>query len=277
MGWNIPGSTNWNILGIIGLILCIAIWIIYIVWTKSKEGFTTPTPPAFVCPTGTKEIPCFEGKAKCCEPTDPYERVYIGVVKGDSDFPVAATPITRLQRDISGTVEYKDDIFMRNAYEAYAVIEAEYDLSSAPPISETPPVEIPDFAIALGAFDSDVSTIPWDSDNATSMQSDVMWGYVSPQCSMSIWNRAYAENLFATTKNLQQNGNSFTYKSPLLGITINDPIAAAADQVGEFLAFAAIEKAVYSKRATKIYQAGKVNFSTAITKVNRTIGAGVKR
>jgi len=127
-------------------------------------------------------------------------------------------------------------------YDAYA--EAEVDAASrellrfndiAP--APSPP---PDFGSSLGAFDSETTRIPWDKDNESYTQADVVWGYVSEQASRSIFLKTYVNQLAAAADSFIPCGEgepaNYCYKSPLFTVTVTDPKLAYLVKTGEAVA-----------------------------------------
>lgn len=99
--------------------------------------------------------------------------------------------------------------------------------NNAVPVKPVPP----DFGSALGAFDSDTTRIPWDKDNESYKQTDVVWGYVSEQASRSIYLKTYVNEIAAAAASFVPCGETdpanYCYKSPLMGVTVKDPTIAA--------------------------------------------------
>lgn len=246
-----------------------------------KEGFqteaavvsgTTRVPIPFTCAAGETPIPCPEGSTKCCKVNDGYGSQYVMLRKEDGSMPIAPAP-----ERIGKSVTTIDETPTGDAWQAYQ--DAEDDAAnaleaSAPPPAPPPPV--PEYGSSLGSLDTDVSTIPWDADNATLMQSDVVWGYVSPEASKSIWNKVYAQNVLSDPRNVTQDGNGkFIYDSPLLGISTTDPKTSAGMQTGEFFAQNAAVPAAQGK-IERLADTGAVKLKTAIGKSSRVMGSHVK-
>jgi hypothetical protein len=74
---------------------------------------------------------------------------------------------------------------------------------------------------ALSALDSAISSVPWDADNADSVQSDIVWGYVSPEASKSIFIKVYHQELLSDPDNLINYPDTpqVLYRTPLINIT----------------------------------------------------------
>jgi len=93
---------------------------------------------------------------------------------------------------------------------------------------------MPDYGAELGTFDSgDISHIPWDADNTSYIQSDIVWGHVSRQASTSIFSKVYHRNLVADSANLVETDTTFQYHSPVLNITTNDAVTSALLQTSD--------------------------------------------
>lgn len=95
----------------------------------------------------------------------------------------------------------------------------------------------PDFGSSLGAFDSDTTRIPWDKDNESYQQKEVVWGFVSEQASRSIYLKTYVNQLAAAAESFipcsEENATNYCYKSPLFSVSVNDPALAYATKTGE--------------------------------------------
>lgn len=95
---------------------------------------------------------------------------------------------------------------------------------------------VPDFGEELSNFDADIQVIPWDADNKSYTQSDIIWGYVSPEASKSIFMKVYHRTLLSDPNNIEtnsQNTNDYnlTYKSAVLVVSTDDPVEGAMYQV----------------------------------------------
>jgi hypothetical protein len=252
-------------------------------WRPKKEGFqtepvvvsgTTRVPIPFTCAAGETSIPCPEGSTKCCKVNDKYGSLYVMLRKEDGPTPVMP-PTERMgppPPDASGT-----DTTTIEAYQEYQDAEDEAAAAEeavAPPLAPPPPV--PDYGSSLGSLDADITSLPWDADNATVLQSDVVWGYVSPEASKSIWNKVYAQNVLNDPRNLTQDENGkFSYESPLLGISTSDPNAAMKMQLGEFfLQNAALPFA--QGKIEKLTDTGKVKLQNAVGRSSRALGSHVR-
>jgi len=126
--------------------------------------------------------------------------------------------------------KYYDD-YEENELNAIA-IQAQKFNSISPPNS-TPP----DFGSTLGSFDSNATRIPWDKDNETYKQSDVVWGYVSEQASRSIFLKTYINEVAGNIDKLgrcsAEDPANFCYKAPLLNVTTTDQDVAKGLQILE--------------------------------------------
>jgi hypothetical protein len=163
----------------------------------------------------------------------------------------------------------------------------------------------PDFGSSLGAFDSETTRIPWDKDNESYQQSDVVWGYVSEQASRSIFLKTYVNQLAAAADSFIPCGegepSNYCYKSPLFDVTVNDSKLAYAVKTGEAVVQAvgtipmmylseinmdmsnfeevrnsrkrAISKFLDSFKSVASHELGAVKTST--TKVGNALGLGV--
>ena len=108
---------------------------------------------------------------------------------------------------------------------------------------EPAPSVPPDFGSSLGAFDSDTTRIPWDKDNESYQQTDIVWGYVSEQASRSIFLKTYVNELAANANSFipcsEENPTNYCYKSPLFDVNVNDRNLAYVTKTGEAVTQAA--------------------------------------
>ena len=170
---------------------------------------------------------------------------------------------------------------------------------------EPAPSAPPDFGSSLGAFDSETTRIPWDKDNESYQQTDVVWGYVSEQASRSIFLKTYVNELAANANSFipcsEDNPTNYCYKSPLFDVSVTDQKLAYVTKTGEAVAQAvgmlpmmylsevdmnlsnlsevyekrklAISNFLDSMKSTKSHQLGKVQ--TITTEVGNSLALGV--
>jgi hypothetical protein len=177
------------------------------------------------------------------------------------------------------TDAYKADTAIREAYQEYQ--DAVDDLDTANEIDPTvapPPEALPDVGTSLGTLDSSISSVPWDSDNASMLQKDIVWGYVSPEASKSIWNKVYYMNLFGDLGNVSSDDSGkFTYQSPVMGIDVRDKNAGAAAAVGDFFIMNVGAPAIQNRLSTPInLQPSTHKLAAPITKMQRPVGPHLK-
>jgi len=101
---------------------------------------------------------------------------------------------------------------------------------------ETP--KIPEYGSTLGYFDSQTNQIPWDADNSSYNQSDIVWGTVSEQASRSIFLKKWLRELLANSDQMQpcgENAANYCYHSPQFAVTVSDPIQGYSLKVAENL------------------------------------------
>ena len=265
------------------IMLCILILIcICILWRRPKEGFQAA--PPFTCNAGETQIPCPDGRqAMCCQKNGDYS-VYNKIRKADGSAPTAPESsrlLSNYKPADTLSEAYKADTVIREAYEAYQEAADEADMANdEDPTVEPPPEALPDVGTSLGTLDSSISSVPWDSDNSSMLQKDTVWGYVSPEASKSIWNKAYYMNLFGDLANISTDeSGKFTYQSPVLGIEVNDPQAGAAAAVGDFLIMNVVAPAIQnsiSNISPIELQPSTRKLDKPITKVQRPVGPHLK-
>jgi hypothetical protein len=125
--------------------------------------------------------------------------------------------------------KYYDDYENNELYAIGTMAAKLKDITPAPPI-------LPEYGGMLGAFDSDSTKIPWDKDNESSVQSDIVWGHVSDEASKSIFLKVWMQQIAISAANMQpcgENSGNFCYHSPLLNINTRDPKTATLMKLGE--------------------------------------------
>jgi hypothetical protein len=95
---------------------------------------------------------------------------------------------------------------------------------------------IPNFGEQLSNFDAEIQVIPWDADNLSYTQDDIVWGYVSSEASKSIFMKIYHRKLLEDADNFKANDNNdnnynLMYKSAVLLVSTNDPVEGALYQL----------------------------------------------
>lgn len=234
----------------------------------------------FNCEAGEVEVPCMDKrKQKCCRSPN----IYIGIRKANGLGPIdlSANMMGNPAKPNMLSAEWINDKLTRDAYEAYQESQDQADTADDAPPDELPPDVPPDFGVSLGDFKSPVSDIPWDADNVTSLQKDILWGYVSPQASKSIWKKVYTQNLLSNLGNLNGDDQGrFKYHAPLLDIDIYDPNAAIAAQAGEFLlmnaVFPKIQEVLSIENIYNRFHKTSHKPPTPILKVERPVGPSLK-
>jgi len=108
--------------------------------------------------------------------------------------------------------------------ELYASPALQEKLSTLPISDET----LPDYGAAIGTFDAGVASIPWDYDNKSYRPSDVMWGIVSRNASLSIFMKNYHRELLSDSSALVEGNSGIMYFSPILQIATDDPVTSTA-------------------------------------------------
>jgi hypothetical protein len=140
------------------------------------------------------------------------------------------------QQALYGTWEPTPFDTYYNAYEEAEMYAAATQLLKFNDISPAPSAP-PDFGSSLGAFDSDTTRIPWDNDNASYQQKDVVWGYVSEQASRSIFLKTYVNQLAAASDSFipcsEADPSNYCYKSPLFDVSVYDSKLATLTKTGE--------------------------------------------
>ena len=87
---------------------------------------------------------------------------------------------------------------------------------------------------SLGVCDLTSKSVPWDSDNASAKQSDILWGAVSSEASKSLFLKVCIQEIASRAQEFNRCGddpNAFCYSSPYLRINTSDPMTAGAYSV----------------------------------------------
>lgn len=236
----------------------------------------------FTCNTaaGEKSVPCPDNrKQMCCSSPNPY--IAIRKANGLGPIDLSANLLLPPVKPDTTTEAWKVDTITRDIYNEYQWLQDEGDTADDTPQDPLPPEVPPNFGVALGQFDSPVSNIPWDADNADSLQSDIAWGYISPEASKSIWLKVYTRNLLSNPGNLNGNDQGkFKYHAALIDTDIYDPNAAAAYQVGEFLlmnaVFPAIQEVLSVENIYNRFHKSSHTPATPIKKIEKPVGKPLK-
>ena len=117
------------------------------------------------------------------------------------------------------------------------------------------PVEKQDTSKIGGALNSEngqdkaITSIPWDADNSTSLQKDIVWGNISEQASKSIFIRSYHSELLSDPTSLINYPESpnVMYRSLVLDVSSNDPsmtlLLTTSDAISQNIGQAAMTSA----------------------------------
>lgn len=167
----------------------------------------------------------------CC-----YDKsLYIGAKKVDFDNEPDMIPAARnpLMTETDLDLDYED-------YDYNEYLEAEKEQKKLD--AEFPNIKIqepPIFDIGYAMTNMDVNTIdqiPWDYDNKDQQQKDIVWGYIPPAASKSIFMRAYAEQNLSNMANLKfDDKGKAIWKSIIAGtsVDVKDPALAKTLEVTE--------------------------------------------
>jgi hypothetical protein len=131
--------------------------------------------------------------------------------------------------DITWADKYYD-IYEEN--ESAAVANEVSKIKDITPVAQP----VPDYGSTLGKFDSDTTKIPWDADNSSYTQSNIVWGTVSEQASRSIYMKTWLQQLISNMENMNPCGeedSNYCYPSPIFPVSVTDPRQGIALQVAE--------------------------------------------
>jgi hypothetical protein len=107
------------------------------------------------------------------------------------------------------------------------------------------PPELPNFGAMLSKFDAgSITSIPWDADNASYLQSDIVWGQVTDNASKSIFMKSYHEALFSDPTNISIVGDRPLYVSAMFPVVADSPGAALFLQLSDAVGAVAGQMAV---------------------------------
>ena len=151
-------------------------------------------------------------------------------------FPVYVGPSIYFKRSVMDIFydKYDDDNLKANP----SMVSMLNELQVAPP-------DLPNYGAMLSTFDAGaISSIPWDADNSTYLQSDIVWGLVTEDASKSIFMKSYHEALLSDPANIDTTGDNPLYNSVLFNISANSPGAAMFLQVSDAVGTVAGQMAV---------------------------------
>jgi hypothetical protein len=128
----------------------------------------------------------------------------------------------------------------RPEYNQYAADEIYVSETQLATLNTLPIAEdiLPPYGAAIGAFDSQVTSIPWDYDNISYLPKDVVWGFVSREASIAIFLKNYHRAILSEPDSTIQTDTAIMYHSPLLDVNTYDTASTLAVQSAE-MAFAA--------------------------------------
>jgi hypothetical protein len=117
--------------------------------------------------------------------------------------------------------------------------------------------DLPNYGAMLATFDSSaINSIPWDADNSTSLQSDIVWGQVTEDASKSIFMKSYHAALLSDPSNIDTTGQAPLYQSVMFPISADNPGAAMFLQISDAVAGVAGQMAVthMSEKIEKLWK-----------------------
>lgn len=155
--------------------------------------------------------------------------------------------VTRTFPVYVGPSIYFNRTIMDEYYKQYDADNLQPDPDMVSMLNNMPvePPELPNFGAMLSKFDSgSITSIPWDVDNATYLQSDVVWGQVTDNASKSIFMKSYHEALFSDPANISVVGERPLYVSAIFPVVADSPGAALFLQISDAVGAVAGQMAV---------------------------------
>ena len=135
---------------------------------------------------------------------------------------------------------------------------------------EVAPPELPNYGSMLANFDAgSIANIPWDSDNATYLQSDIVWGQVTADASKSIFMKAYHAALLSDPENVDTGGEDPLFNSAIFPISTSDPGTALFLQVSDAVAGVAGQMAVTYAYDKLVKQFKKANVDVLLNNAKK--------
>lgn len=275
------------------ILVCLILCIMVFLWVKQqrdnlqgpvihKPVYSTPYNPVKVVQIEGFDVPVTPASYSGSVPTAYSGSTNGGAVMasvggaGSGSGQASAWPsqfdLSPTAQVLYGTWEITDFDSFYDAYEQNENDAAATQLLKFNDITPAPSIP-PDFGSSLGAFDSDTTRIPWDKDNESYEQKDVVWGYVSEQASRSIYLKTYVNELAASADSFvacsESDPSNYCYKSPLFDVSVNDPNLAYAAKAGE-AAVMAVGMVALSSIAEKAMDMS--NYEKVIARRKESIG-----
>ena len=192
------------ITGIIFLIIYFLIWKKGLI--KGPRKTEPPKPPEPVKPVQPVK------PAEPVKPTQPTKEGFVGSRTFKSNF----------RRWIGASMIFRRT-YNQHHYDKYSETnlrptQEQLDAINAMPVQKGPVA----VGGALSGLDSAISSVPWDADNSDSSQRDIVWGYVSPEASKSIFIKVYHDNLLSDPANLINYPDTpqVAYRTPLINVNV---------------------------------------------------------
>jgi hypothetical protein len=215
----------------LGLFATIALFIYFLIWKRQNKDSTKPAKKPIKRSKPTAPPVYREQQEQGTNYSHPDNK------EGFADY---VEPISSNWHPTYPQWSKASIIFSRgmndNIYKKYEVenLQPSADLVALVGSLPVPTPEVPNYGAQLETFDSgDLTSIPWDADNTSYLQKDIVWGTVSRQASASIFIKVYHKNLMSDSENLIETESGFQYHSPILDINAYDPTTAAVMQAGD--------------------------------------------
>lgn len=244
----------------LGLLITCSLFIYFFIWKRRRTTPVAEKAPAmgYISPK----------KARDTIPAQTFTSVSYGDVPVVEGFDTNTAPKFPIWNGPSMKVSFsmQDDTYKQYAGANLYPTQDMLDLLNSIPVTDT---LIPDFGSYLSNFDADISSIPWDADNAQYLQKDVVWGDVTSAASRSIFTKCYIQKALSDPKNVVEQGEAILYHSLFLGVDAYDPNTAMMLQTAEATA-AAVGQTALTTVATTIY-------NSTMTKAQDEMAAAMNR
>jgi hypothetical protein len=239
-------STLYILFPFLGVLVTSGLLIYFLIWKRTDntikvEEKVKSQPLGFISPK----------KAIHTTPAQTFDSVRYGDVPVVEGFGVNDAPKFPVWNGPSMKIAFsiQDDHYKQYAGANLYPTQDMLDILNSIPITDA---VIPDYGSYLSNFDADISSIPWDAENAQYLEKDVVWGYVSSAASRSIFTKSYIQKALSDPNNVVEEGDAILYHSLFLGVNAYDPNTTMMLQAAEATA-AAVGQTVMTTVATNIY------------------------
>ena len=256
------GSDLLTLFPILGVIALAVVFVVFAYWNRSRFNAASKTKTAsqteqeapkmnVIIPSKVASKPeratrtkrpdveeNFTATVPVNEVTEPfvassYSSPYTPLPVSRGVFPTSKGPnATYIGPILQYNINNRKPEYNQYAADEIYVSDAQLATLNSLPISED---ILPPYGSVIGAFDSQVTSIPWDYDNISYLPKDVLWGFVSREASIAIFLKNYHQAILSDPTNTVQTDTAIMYHSPLLDVNTYDQASTLAVQATEMI------------------------------------------